>query len=125
MTAPVVVITLAAVTTSVFAWRGFGMELTPAGVYWRSPLFRRLVPWEALAPGGPPRPQIHANRLHLAVARPELVRQRGLALGFGPRQRPVVPLQRSILLALTVAVVVLLLLPAANRYFRPTTIKRT
>jgi hypothetical protein len=93
MTALVVLTMLTAVASAVFAWRGFAMELTPAGVYWRSPLLRRVVPWGALAPGGPPRPQISANRLHLVVARPELVVQRGWALGFGPPQRPVVPLQ--------------------------------
>jgi hypothetical protein len=93
MTTMVVVIMVLTVAIGFFAWRGFVVDLTKAGVRWRGPLFSRVVPWEALEPGGPPRPQLTATRLHLAVVRPELVVQRGWALGFGPRLRPVVPLQ--------------------------------
>ncbi|GAA2372917.1 hypothetical protein GCM10010170_075370 [Dactylosporangium salmoneum] len=96
MTALVAMIILLAVVTVVFAWRGLVLELTPAGLSWRGPLFRRTVPWEALAPGGPPRPRLDADRLHLAVTQPDLVVQRGLALGFGPRQHPAVALQVAV-----------------------------
>jgi hypothetical protein len=93
MTTLVTTTILVTVASVVAAWRGFAIELTPAGVCLSGPLFRRSVPWEALAPGGPPRPHMTADRLRLDVARPELVVQRGWALGFGPRQRPVMALQ--------------------------------
>ncbi|WP_319463276.1 hypothetical protein [Micromonospora sp. RTP1Z1] len=35
------------------------------------------MPWAALAPDGPPRPELKANTLKLSYARPELVRRRG------------------------------------------------
>lgn len=88
MAALVAALVLLMAAMVVFTWRGLATELTPAGVRWHGPFFRRLVPWEAFAPGGPPRPHVSANQLHLVVARPELVVQRGWGLGFGPRQRP-------------------------------------
>jgi hypothetical protein len=85
--------TLVLVTTAVMVWRGPGIKLTPAGVWWRGGPGRRLVPWESLAPGGPPRPRTDAKRLSLAVVRPELVIQRGWTMGLGNRQAPALPLQ--------------------------------
>jgi hypothetical protein len=85
--------TLVLVATAVMVWRGLGMELTPTGVWWRGGPGRRLVPWESLAPGGPPRPRTDAKRLSLAVVRPELVLQRGWTIGLGNRQAPALPLQ--------------------------------
>ncbi|MFU8873993.1 hypothetical protein [Micromonospora sp. SL4-19] len=48
-----------------------------------------VVPWAALAPGRPPRPQPGDTLLRLAYARPELLRRRGLRwrldqFPFGP-----------------------------------------
>lgn len=83
---------LTAVVVAV-AWRGVGMELTPAGLGWRLPLLYRFVPWTALAPGGPPRPRPGARTLRLVVARPELVVQRGWLRTAGSRREPVVDLR--------------------------------
>jgi hypothetical protein len=85
--------TLVLVATAVMVWRGLGIELTPAGVWWRGGPGRRLVPWESLEQGGPPRPRTDAKRLSLAVVRPELVLQRGWTIGLGNRQAPALPLQ--------------------------------
>lgn len=74
----VLVVATAAVVVS--AWRGFAIELTPSGLYWRGPLLYRSIPWEALAPGGPSHPEPRTNRLDLAVTRPDLVVQRGVRL---------------------------------------------
>jgi hypothetical protein len=76
------------------AWRGFAVEVTPEGVVVRAPLYRRLIPWAALAQGGPPRQPAGPKSVTLAVARPELVRQRGLPLFCGTREWPDVPAGR-------------------------------
>jgi hypothetical protein len=62
----------------------------------RTPFFRRLVPWEALAPGGPPRPELTADQLRLVVTQPERVVQRGLVLGWGSRQYPCLALDVNV-----------------------------
>lgn len=71
-------------------------ELTPAGVRTIGPLFDRLIPWQALAPGGPARPALNADRLSLDIARPDLVDQRGWEPGSGPRHDPKVSLRENI-----------------------------
>ncbi|NUO58256.1 MAG: hypothetical protein HOV71_19785 [Hamadaea sp.] len=63
-------------------------ELRPTGVYWNARIFRRHIPWEALAPGGPNRPRPSDYRLPLIVSRPELVSQHGMRLGSGTADRP-------------------------------------
>lgn len=78
---------------AVLAWRAFPVELTPAGITMVGPYLYRRIPWEALAVGGPPRPLLAAPQFALAVARPDLVVQRGWALGSGSRQWPVLGLQ--------------------------------
>jgi hypothetical protein len=89
----ILVVVGAAVTAiaASFAWRGFAVELTPAGIRSRVPLHQRLIPWQALVLGGPPLPQRNAKRLQLAVARPELVVQRGWNAASGTRERPTLP----------------------------------
>jgi hypothetical protein len=72
----------------VMVWRGSTTDLTAEGITCSTPLFRRFVPWQALAPGGPSHPQPGATWLELAVMRPELVKQRGWAAGSGPKERP-------------------------------------
>ncbi|HCU52157.1 MAG TPA: hypothetical protein DGG94_20565 [Micromonosporaceae bacterium] len=78
------------------AWRGIRLELSPAGITWQTPIFRRLIPWSALAPGGPPRPHPEAKKLELAVVQPGLVTQKGLAVGAGTKDRPTIPMQLNI-----------------------------
>ncbi|MCW3843506.1 hypothetical protein ONA70_25715, partial [Micromonospora yasonensis] len=60
------------------AWQGTGLRLRPDGLWWRSAFQSVHVPWPALAPDGPPRPDLQATHLTLAYARPELVRRHGL-----------------------------------------------
>jgi hypothetical protein len=78
----------------VWAWRGFVVELTPEGVIQRMPLFRRTIPWEALAPGGPAELPPPNKRVYLVSSRPELVTQRGLPLMQGERERPILTVDR-------------------------------
>jgi hypothetical protein len=92
-TAVTVLLVVLAAAVAVLSWRGLGYELTPQGVLWRTPLLRRLVPWDALAPGGPQRPAPGARLLTLPVGRPDLVTQRGWAAGHGTREAPALPLQ--------------------------------
>ena len=68
-------------------WPEVAVLLSTQDIRWRTPFLRRSVPWEALAPGGPPRPGTQ-DHLILAVIRPDLVRQRGWALGQGSRDQP-------------------------------------
>ncbi|HZM79337.1 MAG TPA: hypothetical protein VFC19_26700 [Candidatus Limnocylindrales bacterium] len=65
------------VAFAVLAWSmgTSAVELTPEGVMARTLWDRRTIPWEALAPGGPPRPGPRNGRIRLAFARPELVRR--------------------------------------------------
>ncbi|WP_091656299.1 PH domain-containing protein [Micromonospora auratinigra] len=56
------------------------IDLTPAGVEIRDLFGRRSVPWAALTPGRPTPPR-SGTVLRLRVARPELVRRRGLVFG--------------------------------------------
>ncbi len=93
LAATALVTVLAMVPHTIAGWRGNAVELTQAGIRIRTPSFRRMIPWAALAPGGPPRPAADADQLHLVVVRPELVTQRGWGIGTGPRERPVVSLQ--------------------------------
>jgi hypothetical protein len=72
------------------------IELTPSGLRWDARLFRRDIPWEALAPGGPHRPSLHARQLALMTQRPELVTQRGIGLGAGTTRMPLLGLQMRI-----------------------------
>lgn len=72
------------------AWPPFYVALIPQGVQWKSALHRRLVPWEALAPGGPPAPAPQTERVTLAVTRPEAVTSKGPKFLVGPMVRPVV-----------------------------------
>jgi hypothetical protein len=83
-----------AIATLVVVWQGFTVELTPEGVVQRMPLFRRTIPWEALAPGGPAEPYPPAKRIFLAAARPDLVAQRGWSLFHGTRQSPILIVER-------------------------------
>jgi hypothetical protein len=97
--ASVLTVLLAVVATVVvalvrFAWHGFGVELTPAGIWSRAPFHRRLIPWDALGRGASfaePGPR----RLQLEVAQPERVVQRGWAPWSGTRQRPILPVDRE------------------------------
>jgi len=57
------------------------VELTPEAVVRREIWGTRTVPWEALRPGGPPRPATGAGDVRLVVDRPELV----LLSVWGPR----------------------------------------
>jgi hypothetical protein len=82
---------LLAAATAAMVWRGAGVALGPAGIRWHGPLSARMVPWEALSPGGPARPPLRGARLQLAVAHPDLVVQRGWAPGRGSRERPALP----------------------------------
>lgn len=50
------------------------VELTPEGLQTRILWDRRFIPWEALAPGGPPRPKLFEGRIRLGLTRPDLVR---------------------------------------------------
>lgn len=72
------------------------LELRPTGVYWNARIFRRHIPWEALAPGGPGRPRPSDSRLPLIVTRPELVTQRGPRLGSGTAERPFLSLTMEV-----------------------------
>ncbi|MCP2322094.1 hypothetical protein HDA40_000601 [Hamadaea flava] len=72
------------------------LELRPTGVYWNARVFRRHIPWEALAPGGPDRPRPSDFRLLLIVTRPELVTQRGSRLGSGTAERPFLSLAMDV-----------------------------
>lgn len=82
-----------AVVAGVFAARGMTLRLTPEGIEQRLPTFRRLIPWVALAPGGPPAPPAKPviNAIELAVTDPSLIKQSGGVLGAGTPQRPYVP----------------------------------
>jgi hypothetical protein len=86
----ILVVGVAAVTALVvsFAWQGYAVKLTPAGIWSRAPLHKRLIPWQALAVGGPARPRRNAYRLQLVVERPDLVVQRGWHAMFGTRRCP-------------------------------------
>ncbi len=72
------------------AWRGYTVELTPAGIRSRGPLHRRVLPWEALAA------QVghQAGRVWLVVDRPHLVLQRGV-LVLDSRERPTLAAGRA------------------------------
>jgi len=72
------------------AWQPLYVALTPQGVVWRSAWHRRLVPWDALVPGGPPVPGPLAAKLTLEVARPEAVTIQGVGLFAGSARRPVI-----------------------------------
>jgi hypothetical protein len=77
----VVLITFLAAVTAlqvVGAWQGTGWRVRPDGLSWRTPFRSVHIPWAALAPDGPPRPDLRASHLEFAYARPELVRRRGL-----------------------------------------------
>lgn len=92
-----VVLTLAVVIPSVvYAWRGIAFEVNPVGVRTVGPLFDRLIPWQSLAYGGPPRTVPQADWLVLAVTRPELIVQHGWGPGWGPRHHPKVNLQANV-----------------------------
>jgi hypothetical protein len=83
----------------VIGWNGPVYRLTPSGIVWRAPLARQEIPWEALAPGGPVRPQSGTwmtGRLHLATVRPDLVRQRGIRSWIGNPQYPALPIQTRV-----------------------------
>lgn len=68
---------LAVAVIVVLTWRVAAnpIELTPEGVQTRTLWDRRLIPWEALAPGGPHRPRQNERRIRLGLTRPELVRR--------------------------------------------------
>ncbi|MEV0269338.1 hypothetical protein AB0H43_11210 [Hamadaea sp. NPDC050747] len=68
-----------------------GLRLTPDGVDWNIGIFSRQVPWESLAPGGPPRPSPNTHLIQLRLLRPDLVTQQGQAVGTGQRHAPVIP----------------------------------
>lgn len=91
----IVVIVTAAVTAMMvsFAWGGFAVELTPAGISSRGPLHRRLIPWQAVA--GLPRPDRNAKLLRLVVDQPQLVVQRGWHGFTGTRQHPTLAVDAS------------------------------
>jgi hypothetical protein len=72
------------------------LQLTATGLRWDAQVFRRSIPWEALAPGGPPRPGPTDSKLILATVRPDLVTEAGLHLGTGTPQAPVVSLQLKV-----------------------------
>ena len=92
-----VLLTIVLVSRSMaVAWRGVAIELTPVGVRTSGPLSDRLIPWQALAPGGPARPALTADRLPLDVVRPELIDQRGWESGWGTRHDPRVNLRENI-----------------------------
>ncbi|MEU3454177.1 hypothetical protein ABZ671_11305 [Micromonospora sp. NPDC006766] len=75
---PSAVLTLVlAVLVVVAAWRGLGVQLRPEGVRVREVWGTLTVPWEALPVGQVHRPADQPRTLHLACARPELVRRRG------------------------------------------------
>ena len=98
-TALVTLCAVAASSVVVFAWRGVAVELTPVGVRTIGPRFDRLIPWQSLAYGGPPRPALTADWLVLVAARPELIMQRGWDLGpigWGPRHHPKVALAANV-----------------------------
>ncbi len=95
LTAPTLV--LAAVGVLVLGWLVAAaltgrprVELTPDAVHVRDLAGRLTVPWDALRAGTPVRPD-GDRMVRLAVARPELVRRRGIV--FGSRRRPLVLLQ--------------------------------
>jgi hypothetical protein len=69
------------------AWRGYTVHLTPAGIRWRAPLHRRVIPWAALGP----EVGHHSGRVWLLADRPDLVVQRGRLVG-GPPGQPTLPL---------------------------------
>jgi hypothetical protein len=70
------------------AWHGAVIELSPAGIRERGLLYRRLIPWEALAADGLFRPPGRPGRVYLTVAYPDRVTQRGWAVGAGTRELP-------------------------------------
>jgi hypothetical protein len=73
---------------------GPSYELTPAGIHTRAMFGSWFIPWEALYTGGPLRPELGGltpSPVRLAVARPELVRCKGLIGRFASRQHPVLP----------------------------------
>jgi hypothetical protein len=92
----VLLLTLPTAFLAALAWQGSTVALTPDGVRWRGPLFRRLVPWQALATGGPPHPGPRATKLELVVTQPDLVIQRGWAARFGRRRQPALALQVAV-----------------------------
>jgi hypothetical protein len=60
------------------AWRILGAELRPTGLRVRHLFGVLTVPWEALAPGYPLRPDLRFRRLALTYTRPDLVRRWGI-----------------------------------------------
>ena len=72
------------------------LRLTATGLRWDTRVFRRDLPWEALAAGGPPRPGRADSRLTLATVRPDLVTEAGVNLGAGTSQAPVISLQMKV-----------------------------
>jgi len=92
----VLLVLTAVLTASVvwYAWRAVPVVLTPDGIVSRAPWRRRLIPWTALAPETPPWVQYPNGPVHLVVARPELVVQRGGDALHGPRGRPILAADR-------------------------------
>lgn len=85
-----VLVTLLVAWQAILAWDARYVGLTPRGVVWRSVVHRRLVPWDALVPGGIPAASLFAGRITLAVARPDAVSEKGLTLFSGLVARPVI-----------------------------------
>lgn len=77
-------------------WRGIRVELSTAGVESWLPWCYRMIPWDALSPGGPLRPNRSAERLKLITVRPDLVVQQGLSLGWGNKKQPGIPVYFNI-----------------------------
>ncbi len=49
------------------AWQSRTRELRPGGIHMRSALNAQLIPWEAIEPGGPPRPSSSAFDLRVRI----------------------------------------------------------
>ncbi|MEV4134283.1 hypothetical protein AB0J72_19185 [Dactylosporangium sp. NPDC049742] len=90
MSAPVLLGVVVAALMVPVAWRGYAVELTPAGIRSRGPLHRRVLPWQALAAQA----GHQAGRVWLVVDRPELVLQRGVPV-LDSRERPTLSSRRA------------------------------
>ncbi|MEV0568310.1 hypothetical protein [Dactylosporangium sp. NPDC050588] len=94
MSAPVLLGVVAVALMMPVAWRGYAVELTPAGIRSRGPLHRRVLPWHALAARAGHQAGHQVGRVWLVVDRPDLVLQRGVPV-LDSRERPTLSAGRA------------------------------
>ncbi|WP_238016802.1 hypothetical protein KZZ52_43680 [Dactylosporangium sp. AC04546] len=90
MSVPVLLGVVAVALMVPVAWRGYAVELTPAGIRSSGPLHRRVLPWQALAAQA----GHQAGRVWLVVDQPDLVLQRGVPV-LDSRERPTLSAGRA------------------------------